>query len=118
LLIAYTKPHDPAWVARLPAYATTYYSLSVGFNIFVTFMICVRFWMMRRKLEAVMGKLHASFYTSTVTMFVESGAFFTLWAVAYLVMRTRGSFVREIFLLPYGHVLVRSRLILAVIFQT
>lgn len=112
VLIAYIKPYDQKWQTALNDYDIAYYSLTVAFNIFVAVMICIRFYMMRQKLETVMGTLHAAFYTSTVTMFVESGAFFTLWATAYLIMRCRGTVVREIFLLAYTHILVRIRLIL------
>ncbi|KAF9467150.1 hypothetical protein BDZ94DRAFT_1156726 [Collybia nuda] len=112
LLIAYIRPLDPKWKLVVDDYATAYYSLNVAFNIFVAFMICARFYMMRRKLETVMGGLHAAFYTSTVTMFVESGGFFTVWATAYLVLRSRGTVVREVFLLPYTHILSITRMLI------
>jgi hypothetical protein len=62
---------------------------------------------MRGKLEAIMGPLHASLYTSTSAKFVESGALFTIWATSTLAVIIRGSIVKHVFVLPAIHILVR-----------
>jgi hypothetical protein len=62
--------------------------------------------MIRDKAEKVLGKLQASFYYSSITLFVESGAFFTIWSVVYLVALQRDSWVQDIFLLPFTYILV------------
>lgn len=71
-------------------------------------MISARIYMMRKRVESVMGKLHADFYTSPVTIFVESGAFFTVWAITNVIVSARNSDRKEIFLLPYTYILVRD----------
>ncbi|KAG6835968.1 hypothetical protein H0H93_012742 [Arthromyces matolae] len=48
--------------------------LSVAFNIYASFMIGLRLLMLRPRMEAVLGKLHAFYYTSVITIFVESAA--------------------------------------------
>ena len=70
-------------------------------------MIWVRLHAMRRDVEAVIGRLGASFYTSATTKFIESGALFTVWSIIYLILRTRGSFAQEVFLRTYTYILVR-----------
>jgi hypothetical protein len=101
------KPQDAKWVSRYPTYATCYYSLTVAFNITATAMIGVRLYTMRKKVEAVLGRLGALLYTSPSAKFVESGAFFTLWSIIYLILRMRGNFAQDVFLYPFIHVLVR-----------
>ncbi|KAF5384325.1 hypothetical protein D9615_003311 [Tricholomella constricta] len=112
LLIAQIRPHDPRWVSRITSFGVSYHALTMAFNIYFTVMICIRLHMMRSQLQAVAGKLHASFYTSTVTLFVESGGFFTLWIIIYLIIRSRGSFVQDIFLLPHTFTLGITRMLI------
>jgi len=112
LLISQMNPNNAKWVSRYSTYATSYYSVTVAFNVIATAMICLRLHMMRRKLEAVLGRLGASLYTSTSTKFVESGAFFTFWSIIYLILRTRGSFAQDVFLYPYIHVLGITRMLI------
>jgi hypothetical protein len=106
------KPSDAAWASRSSTYATTYYSLVVAFNVIVTTMICIRLQMMRKKVEAIVGRLGATLYTSCPTKFVESGGFFTIWSIIYLILRMRDSFVKDIFLYPSTHILVRNPIFL------
>ncbi|KAF8062265.1 hypothetical protein FPV67DRAFT_1672741 [Lyophyllum atratum] len=108
LLIVHIRPSD---LTSSGTYGLSYHSLTMAFNIYVTALICLRLHMMRSKLEAVAGRLHASFYTSTITMFVESGGFFTLWIMVYLILRSRGSLVQDVFLLPYTYTLGITRIL-------
>ena len=61
---------------------------------------------MRDKAVKVLGKLQASFYSSSITMFVESGGFFTIWATVYLITLLSDSWVENVFLQPYSYILV------------
>lgn len=93
-------------------YGDVFYGLCVALNIMFTGLISTRLFMMRHKAERVLGRLQASLYNSTITIFVESGAFFTLWVMTYLILRTRNSWVQDVFQQPYTYVLVsRSRCI-------
>ncbi|KAF8067458.1 hypothetical protein FPV67DRAFT_1763807 [Lyophyllum atratum] len=91
LLVSQTKPPTSEWVARIPLYTKAFYSLCV---------------------ENVMGKLHASFYTGFVTILVESGAFFTIWALTYVILMASGNVAKDTFLLPYTHVLGITRMLI------
>jgi len=81
-------------------------SLCVVLNLLVTSLISLRIYMMRRKAEMVLGRLQASLYTSTITIFVETGAFFTLWSLTYWISLVQGSWIQDIFLQPYTYVTV------------
>ena len=83
-----------------------YYSLHFSFNLVLTILICLRIFMMRHKAVKVLGKLQASFYVSLVTLCVESGAFFTIWSMVYLICFLRNSWVQDVFLQPYSYILV------------
>ncbi|KAG6808671.1 hypothetical protein H0H92_003282 [Tricholoma furcatifolium] len=87
-------------------FSMAYDALSFAFNAYITLAICLRLIMLRPKLEAVSGKLHASFYTSTITLFVESGGFFTIWSAVNLITRSRGSLVQDVFFFPQTFALV------------
>jgi len=110
LLISQVKSHDAKWVSRYSTYATIYYSITVAFNVVVTAMICIRLHLMRRKVEAAIGRLAALLYTSPSTKFVESGAFYTVWSIIYLILRTQASPVKDVFLHPSSCILVRIQL--------
>lgn len=81
-------------------------------------MISARIYMMRKRVESVMGKLHADFYTGPITIFVESGAFFTVWAITNVVVSARNSDRKQVFLLPYTYILVRDLLSLCLYYLT
>ncbi|RDB23623.1 hypothetical protein Hypma_009503 [Hypsizygus marmoreus] len=112
VLISQLRPRDPTWLARAGAFGTSYYSVTMAFNIYITVMICIRLQSMRRDLETVTGRLHASFYTSSFTMIVESGVFFTVWVTVYLIMRSRGSLFQNVFLLPIAFTLGITRMLI------
>ncbi|KAG6889606.1 hypothetical protein C0995_016132 [Termitomyces sp. Mi166 len=113
LLIAQTRPSDTWWAAQTQLYSTIFYSLCVSLNLFVSIAVALRLFWIRQKVEEIMGKLHASFYTGFVTIIVESGAFFTIWGLTYVVLMSRNSNASLTFLLPYTHVLAITRMLIA-----
>ncbi|KAG6864267.1 hypothetical protein C0991_010985 [Blastosporella zonata] len=112
LLITQTRPSDTSWGAKSAVYSTAFYSLCVSLNLFVSIAISIRLYWMRQKVETIMGKLHASFYTGFVTIIVESGAFFTIWGLTYVILMSRDSVAKDTFLLPYTHVLAITRMLI------
>ncbi|PPQ81464.1 hypothetical protein CVT26_011541 [Gymnopilus dilepis] len=93
-------------------YGLAYYVLCVTLNLFCTFLISLRLFMLRHKAERVLGRLQATLYNSATTMFVESGALFTLWAFTYLILRFKGSWAQDIFLQPYSYILALTRMLI------
>ncbi|KAF5380111.1 hypothetical protein D9615_006242 [Tricholomella constricta] len=112
LLLSQTRPLHTWWAIKSPIYATVFYALCVALNLFVTCAITIRLCMMRQKVETVMGRLHASFYTGFTTIIVESGAFFSIWSLVYVILMSRNSDTEGTFLFPYTHVLAITRMLI------
>jgi len=93
-------------------YGLVFYILCVCLNVLATSLICIRLFMMRHKAVRVLGKLQASLYNSAITMFVESGAFFTIWGATYLILRATNSWAQDIFLQSYPYVISLTRMLI------
>jgi len=104
LLISHTHPNSLQPHAE--ALEVVFHSLCFTLNLVFTSLISVRIYMLRHKAEMVLGRLQASLYNSAITMFVESGAFFTLWSFAYLIMLVRKCWTQDILLQPYSYIIV------------
>jgi len=109
LLISQTRQVEEA---HAETYGLVFYVLCVSLNLTCTSLISLRLFMMRHKAERVLGSLQASLYNSSITMFVESGAFFTFWGLTYLILRIRGSWAQDIFLQPYSYVIALTRMLI------
>jgi hypothetical protein len=109
LLISQTRQVDEP---HAETYGLVFYILCVTLNLTCTSLISLRLFMMRHKAERVLGSLQASLYNSSITMFVESGAFFTFWGLTYLILRRRGSWAQDIFLQPYSYVIALTRMLI------
>ena len=118
LLISRIRPNDVVWQSRLMTYKIISHSLSVSLNLVFTILICLRIFIMRDKAVKVLGKLQASFYSSSTTTFVESGGFFTIWSTIYLIALLSNSWVEDVFLQPYSYILVSYASLQRTIFST
>ncbi|KAN0082583.1 hypothetical protein V8E55_008378, partial [Tylopilus felleus] len=78
-----------------------YYSASVFLNVLLTCMICYRLLQYGRRAREQLGRDHASFYFSVVTLVVESMLPYTLSGVAFLVALGTGSSTSSAFLPVY-----------------
>ncbi|KAI9066559.1 hypothetical protein FKP32DRAFT_1673883 [Trametes sanguinea] len=67
------------------AYGTAYYTLSLGVNIILTFLIIGRLLMYRRTHLAHLPAAHAQQYLSLATLIIESAALYSVFAIAFLV---------------------------------
>jgi len=112
LLISETWPNMP--LPSHSTYRTVFYSLSVSLNLLFTILICLRIFLMRDKAVKVLGKLQAFFYNSLTTMFVESGGFFTIWSIVYLITLLSNSWAQNVFLEPYSYILAITRTLIII----
>ncbi|KAG5652423.1 hypothetical protein H0H81_005071 [Sphagnurus paluster] len=108
LLISQTRPQNTYWALKSPMYARIFYGICVALNLFVSSAIVARIYMMRQKVK----KLQADFYLGFVTILVESGAFFTLWGLTYVILMAGDIDEKEIFLLPYTQILGITRMLI------
>lgn len=107
-LVALSRPHDPEWSARVVMFSTSYTALMASFNLVVTILISVRLYMLRRKVEQVLGKVQAMYYNCPVSTFVESGGFFSLWITFYAIVFARRSWIQDAILMPSAYISVSS----------
>ncbi|KAF8879381.1 hypothetical protein BD779DRAFT_1154576 [Infundibulicybe gibba] len=112
MLISETRPGDPSWASKFDTYSMAFYALCVSLNGLITVLIALRLIMMRKQVNSVLGVLGASFYTSPVTLFVESGAFFSLWSLTYVLTKATNNYTQTIFLEPYAHVQGITRMLI------
>ena len=106
VLIAKTQPNSTRWAAHASTYNLILQILCISLSFIFTILIALRLHTLRGTVEKVMGKLQASFYTSGTTIFVESGAFLTLWSFCYMVTLASNSWAQDIFLKPYPYIVV------------
>ncbi|KAG5725175.1 hypothetical protein E4T56_gene10196 [Termitomyces sp. T112] len=109
MMIVIARKTEPAWTFDI---STSYHSLMLAFNLYMTCMICLRLHMLRPRLQAVSGKLHASFYTSVITTFVESAGFFTMWQTIFLILRSRKSPIQWAFFFSIPFILGVTRMLI------
>ncbi|KAF9527221.1 hypothetical protein CPB83DRAFT_856579 [Crepidotus variabilis] len=83
----------------------------LALNVFVTITIWLRLYHMRYNAERILGRLQASMYNSYSTLFVESGAFFTLWSMVYLMLRVTNNWAQDVFWQPYAYVVAITRML-------
>ncbi|EDR11264.1 uncharacterized protein LACBIDRAFT_324894 [Laccaria bicolor S238N-H82] len=113
VMIAQTQPNSTRWAAHVSTYNLTLYVLCISLSFIFTILIALRLHTLRGTVEKVMGKLQASFYTSGTTIFVESGAFLTLWSFCYMVTLASNSWAQDIFLKPYPYIVTITCMLIA-----
>lgn len=110
LLISHTRP--TFLQPRAEVLEVVFHSLCFTLNFVFTSLIAIRIYMLRHKAEMVLGRLQASLYNSAITMFVESGAFFTIWSFAYLITLVRDCWIQDILLQPYSYIIALTRMLI------
>jgi len=112
LLVCQLRPYDLTWSPQAKSFETSYHSTTLAFNLYASFMLAFQIVCIRKKLETVTGRVHALFYTSCATIFVECGSFYTLWVTVYLGIRTQENFVQDVFLSPSTFILGITRMLI------
>ncbi|KAG2020817.1 hypothetical protein CC2G_006119 [Coprinopsis cinerea AmutBmut pab1-1] len=114
ILIITANADDPNWLSQFSTFKTAYYSVSMAIDLLFTGLISFRLWMLRDKVEHVLGKIQSVYYNSTSTKFVESGALFTLWSVGHLILLVKEHWASEILGQPmiYLNAITRMLIIL------
>ena len=67
------------------AYGTSYYAISLGFNIVITLLIVIRLFQYKRSVARTMAPEHAQQYLSLAAVLVESSALYSLFALLFLI---------------------------------
>jgi hypothetical protein len=82
--------------------------LSISLNLAMTVAIVARIIYLRKRVVASLGKQHAQMYTSLASMFIESGALYSLWGLIYVISKARNSQVQNIVLQILNQVVVSA----------
>jgi len=90
-----------SFYSKIPmAFGTAYYSISIGMNVILTLLITGKLLVYRRRFKNASGAAHnpANFYTSLLTIFVESAALYSTFAICFLVSYAISNPLNQIFL--------------------
>lgn len=101
-----SQPSSSPWAS---AFATLLYvSTSLSLNILLTLMIVTRLYFHRRHTIKLLGRRHATHYTSIITMLVESAAVMDVMFIFFIIPFAIGNPIANIFLLSMVQVQVRQ----------
>lgn len=85
--------------SRVPmAYGTSYYIISLSMNILLTILITIRLLLYRRRIIATLPREHGRHYFSLATIMVESAAFYSVFALGFIISYALNNPVTQIFL--------------------
>ncbi|KAF9011268.1 hypothetical protein BDQ17DRAFT_875054 [Cyathus striatus] len=85
--------------SKLPmAYGTTYYVISLSVNIILTILISLRLFMYRRRILVTLPEEHAKHYVSLATIFIESAALYSIFALIFIISYAINNPINQIFL--------------------
>jgi len=89
-----------SFYSALPlAFGTAYYSLSIGMNVILTILITGKLLLYRRRFKTASGAHNpVNFYTSLLTIFVESAALYSTFAICFLVTYAINNPLNQVFL--------------------
>jgi len=89
-----------SFYSKIPlAFGTAYYSLSIGMNVILTILITSKLLLYRRRFKNASGASNPNkFYTSLMTIFVESAALYSTFAICFLITYAINNPLNQIFL--------------------
>ncbi|KAJ3496640.1 hypothetical protein NLJ89_g10457 [Agrocybe chaxingu] len=93
-----SKPGVSLYSAVPIAYGTSYFVVSLGVNIILTILIATRLLLYRRKISAIISPDHGSKYFSLATIFIESAALYSIFAIMFIVTYAIDHPMNQIFL--------------------
>jgi len=88
-----------SFYSKVPlAFGTAYYALSIGMNVILTILITGKLLLYRRRFKNASGAADpVNFYTSLLTIFVESAGLYTIFAICFLVTYAINNPINQIF---------------------
>jgi hypothetical protein len=78
-------PENSFWTDVTVLLYAPYISLSIAYNIAMTLVIVGRIFYMRKQVASVLGQEYAKSYTSLASMFIESGAIYSIVGLIFIV---------------------------------
>lgn len=90
-----------SFYSKIPlAFGTAYYSLSIGMNVFLTLLITGKLLLYRHRFKntSTSSTDPVQFYTSLLTIFVESAALYSTFAICFLISYGINNPINQVFL--------------------
>ncbi|KAF8992988.1 hypothetical protein BDQ17DRAFT_1253340 [Cyathus striatus] len=85
--------------SKLPkTFGTTYYAISLSVNIILAILISLRLYMHRRRILGTLPEEHAKKYVSLATIFIESAALYSIFALIFVISYAVNNPINQIFL--------------------
>ncbi|KAF5392483.1 hypothetical protein D9757_002200 [Collybiopsis confluens] len=91
LIYESAKPGANFFVGHSLNYGIIYPSFTIGLNIIVTALICIRLISIRKEVSKILGSGCAKMYTGIMAILVESAALFTGFGIIYVILYARKS---------------------------
>ena len=85
-IISSAAPNSFLLKGRPAQFGTAWVSLSVGFNIVVTVIICIKLYLAYRRLRAIASPEYASTYTGVAAIIIESALPYAFFGVIFSVL--------------------------------
>jgi len=90
-LVSAFKPGGFFLSGQAVNFGTPYYSITIGMNILLTSLICVRLWYLGRQAKKAIGVHAAERYNNIAAIMVESAAPYTIMGIILLPFYARGN---------------------------
>ncbi|KAH6873684.1 hypothetical protein BKA70DRAFT_1482525 [Coprinopsis sp. MPI-PUGE-AT-0042] len=103
-IIATALPGAGFWQTEAVRFGVAYWGLSVALNVGITLAIAVRVLLMRSKHKAIFKDHYTSPYTSVAAMLIESASLYAVWALLFIILYGKGSYVQNYILPSLGQV--------------
>ncbi|KAH6873675.1 hypothetical protein BKA70DRAFT_1577693 [Coprinopsis sp. MPI-PUGE-AT-0042] len=116
LLVATALPGAGFWQTQAVQFGVAYWGLSVALNVGITLAIAGRLLHMRSKHQGILSGSSNAFrpdtYTSVVAMLIESASLYAVWALLFIILYGKGSYVQNYILPSLGQVQSISSLLI------
>ncbi|KAH6899466.1 hypothetical protein BKA70DRAFT_1313556 [Coprinopsis sp. MPI-PUGE-AT-0042] len=104
------------WQTQAVQFGVAYWGLSVALNVGITLAIAGRLLHMRSKHQGILSGSSNAFrpdtYTSVVAMLIESASLYAVWALLFIILYGKGSYVQNYILPSLGQVQSISSLLI------
>lgn len=88
-----------SFYSALPlAYGISYYALSLSVNMVLTALIIIRLYQYRRMVTSTLPAEYARHYVTLGTVFVESAALYSVFALTFLITYAVNNPINQVFL--------------------
>ena len=88
-LVRVSQPSSSPW--SISPLSLVYAIITFNVNVVLTLMIVIRLYLLRRRIEKVLGPRHAVHYTSIIAILVESAALVDIMLFFFVILFAMGN---------------------------